>query len=127
MSFALSPRSEERLRGVHPDLQKVVRRALQLTKVDFAITEGLRTRERQEQLLAAGASRTLNSRHLTGHAVDLAPIIGGKISWDWPPFHELARAMKAAAEELKVPIVWGGDWRTFKDGPHFELDRRAYP
>ena len=127
MPFTLSQRSEDRLKGVHSDLQRVVRRAIQVTSVDFAITEGLRTPERQRELVAAGASRTLNSRHLTGHAVDLAPIIGGKISWDWPPFNELARAMKAAAAELRVPIVWGGDWRTFRDGPHFELDRRTYP
>lgn len=126
-NFTFPPRSEERLRGVHADMVRVVRRALQITTVPFVITEGLRTLKRQEELVAAGASRTMNSRHLTGHAVDLAPLIGGKISWDWPPFHELARAMKQAATELKVPIIWGGDWRTFKDGPHFELDRRTYP
>lgn len=126
-NFQLSSKSEARLQGVHPDLVRVVKRALQLSKVDFAITEGLRTIERQAELVAGGASRTMNSRHITGHAVDLAPIIGGRISWDWPPFHDLADAMKKAAAELKVAIAWGGDWVTFRDGPHFELDRKAYP
>jgi len=125
--YMLSARSESRLVGVHPDLVRVVRRALELSPVDFAVVEGLRTKKRQAQLLAQGASRTMNSRHLTGHAVDLAPVIGGVIRWDWPPFHLIAAAMKAAAKELAVPIVWGGDWRTFKDGPHFELNRKAYP
>ena len=69
----------------------------------------------------------MNSRHLTGHAVDLAPYIGGEIRWDWPPFHHIAAAMKAAAAELAVPLTWGGDWKTFKDGPHFELHRGTYP
>jgi peptidoglycan L-alanyl-D-glutamate endopeptidase CwlK len=125
--FSFSHRSERNLRGVHPDLVRVVRRALQLSPVDFTVVEGLRTKKRQAELLKAGASRTMNSRHLTGHAVDLAPFIGGRIRWDWPPFHLLAKAMKTAAAELGVAIVWGGDWRTFKDGPHFELDRKAYP
>lgn len=127
MSYQLSAKSEARLSGVRPELVSVVRRALELSEVDFAVTEGLRTKERQAELVASGASQTMNSRHLTGHAVDLAPIIAGQIRWDWPPFYKLADAMKKAAAELGVPIVWGGDWRTFKDGPHFELDRKAYP
>lgn len=126
-TFTFSARSAQRMAGVHPDLQRVVRAALAQSSVDFAVIEGLRTRKRQTELVAAGASKTMNSRHLTGHAVDLAPYIAGQIRWDWPPFHEIARAMKAAAAELGVPIVWGGDWRTFKDGPHFELDRKVYP
>ena len=126
-SFYLSARSEGRLSPVHADLQRVVRRALELSKVDFTVVEGLRTRERQQELFDAGASKTLNSRHITGHAVDLAPVIAGEIRWDWPPFHDIAKAMKAAAAELRVPITWGGDWKTFKDGPHFELARSTYP
>lgn len=122
----LSARSERRLEGVHEDLVRVVRRALELSPVDFAVVEGLRTKERQSELLRDGASTTMNSRHLTGHAVDLAPVIGGQVRWDWPPFHDIAAAMKAAAAELSVPIVWGGDWVSFKDGPHFELDRKVY-
>jgi peptidoglycan LD-endopeptidase CwlK len=125
--FEFGQRSEQHLVGVHPALVKVVRRALDLSPIDFAVTEGRRTVERQAQLVEAGASRTMASRHLTGHAVDLAPLIGGRISWDWPPFHTLADAMKRAAAELGVPIVWGGDWQSFKDGPHFELDRKTYP
>jgi peptidoglycan LD-endopeptidase CwlK len=127
VTFTLSARSEARLAGVHPDLVRVVRHALTLTPVDFAVVEGLRTRERQAELLAKGATTTLNSRHLTGHAVDLAPVIDGEIRWDWPPFYKIADSMKAAAAALGVPLVWGGDWRTFKDGPHYELDRKVYP
>lgn len=125
--FILSNRSLSRLEGVHPDLVSVVKEAIRISTVDFAVTEGLRTVERQKQLLAAGASKTMNSRHITGHAVDLAPIIGGEIRWDWPPFHDIAKAMKEAAKQLGVPIIWGGDWVSFKDGPHFELDRKKYP
>lgn len=127
MSHEFSPRSLACLDGVHPDMVRVVHRALRLCVVDFAVTEGLRTMARQKQLVAAGASRTLNSRHITGHAVDLAPVIGGRICWDWPPFRQIASAMKEAARDLSVSIVWGGDWKTFADGPHFELDRKAYP
>lgn len=127
MTFALSSRSEHALKGVNHDLVRVVRRAITLTNVDFVVTEGLRTPERQAELVKAGASKTLNSRHITGHAVDLAPIIAGQVRWDWPPFHELARAMKQAAAAEGVAIVWGGSWTRFRDGPHFELDRKAYP
>lgn len=117
----LNVRSEKNLCGVHEDLVKVVRRAAEITEVDFIVTEGLRTKERQEQLVKAGASRTMNSKHLTGHAVDLAAVVGTEVRWDWPLYHKLAKAMKTAAEELKVPLQWGGDWKSFKDGPHFEL------
>jgi peptidoglycan L-alanyl-D-glutamate endopeptidase CwlK len=128
MSRIFSPRSEQRLQGVHPDLVRVVRKALQLSAVDFAVIEGLRDPKRQEQLVASGASKTMNSRHLTGHAVDLAPVIAGQIRWDWPPFHDIAAAVKRAAAEERVAIVWGGDWKGgFRDGPHFELDRKVYP
>lgn len=91
------------------------------------VTEGVRTEARQRALVSAGASRTMNSRHRTGHAVDLAAIVGDQVRWDWPLYNKLAAAMKAAAAELKVPIIWGGDWKTLKDGPHFELAREAYP
>lgn len=127
MTFKLGPKSLERLQGVHPDLVRVVKAAIAISPVDFTVTEGLRTVKRQEQLVAAGASKTMRSRHLTGHAVDVAPIIAGQIRWDWPPFHEIAAAMKAAALAEGVPITWGGDWKTFKDGPHFELSHAAYP
>lgn len=127
MPYALSPRSYARLRGVHPDLVRVVERAIALSPVDFRCTEGLRTLARQRQLVDAGASRTLQSRHITGHAVDLAAMVGGAVRWDWPLYGRIAAAMKAAAKEFGVPIIWGGDWRAFRDGPHFELPRRSYP
>lgn len=127
MPFTLSVRSKQRLEGVHPDLVRVVEKALTLSQIDFAVVEGLRTKARQAELMAAGASKTMNSRHITGHAVDVAPVIGGKIRWDWPLFNELATAFKLAATQENVPIIWGGDWVSFKDGPHFELDRRKYP
>ena len=125
--FKLSAKSLSRLEGVHPDLVKVVHRAIENSTVDFAVLEGLRTPERQQQLVKAGASLTLKSRHLTGHAIDLGAMVDGKIRWDWPLYHKIAEAMKDAARELKIAIVWGGDWRMFKDGPHFELDRKVYP
>lgn len=117
----LNDRSEKNLQGVCDDLVRVVRRAAEITTVDFVVTEGLRTKERQAQLVAKGASRTMQSKHLVGRAVDLAPVIDGVVRWDWPPFYNLADAMKAAALELGVRIAWGGDWGSFKDGPHFEL------
>lgn len=115
------------LDGVHPDLVAVVHLAAKLSPTPFIITEGVRTRARQTQLVAQGASRTMNSRHLTGHAIDFAPVVAGKVTWKWPAFHPIADAFKQAAAELKVPISWGGDWKTFKDGPHIELNRKAYP
>lgn len=123
----LTERDRKRLEGVHPDLVKVVDRAAALTEVDFMIVEGKRTLERQKQLLAKRATQTLDSRHLTGHAVDVAPILDGEVRWDWPLFYKLAPVFKQAAQDLQVAIVWGGDWKTFKDGPHFELSRKRYP
>lgn len=125
--FTLGPRSYKRLEGVHPDLVRVVERAIAITEVDFVVLEGLRTKERQAQLLKVGASRTMNSRHITGHAVDLGAWINKEVRWDWPLYSKIATAMKQAATEQNVAIIWGGDWRTFRDGPHFELDRRKYP
>lgn len=126
-AFQFSARSIQRLEGVHPDLVRVVRRALELSEVDFVVVEGRRSEARQRELVKAGASQTMDSRHLTGHAVDLAPYIAGQIRWDWPPFYKIAEAMKKAASEFGVSIVWGGDWTSFRDGPHFQLERRAYP
>lgn len=123
----LDERSLKNLVGVHPELVRVVHRAAELSDVDFVVTEGLRTMKRQRELVAAGASKTLRSRHLTGHAIDFAPVVGGEVTWKWPPFHLIADAFKRAAQELGVAIVWGGDWLRFKDGPHIELDRKVYP
>jgi len=106
----LSPRSEKSLVGVNPRLVDVVRRAKEISEVDFIVIEGLRTKARQAELVAKGASTTLNSRHITGHAVDIVPVIGGEIRWDWPLYYKLAEAMKQAAIELGVKVVWGGVW-----------------
>lgn len=122
-----SQRSEDNLKGVHPDLVRVVRRALSISPVDFGVIEGLRTITRQQELVKAGASQTMRSRHLTGHAVDLAAFVGGAIRWDWPLYHKIADAMKEAARLEGVPLEWGGDWKSFKDGPHFQLPWKQYP
>jgi peptidoglycan L-alanyl-D-glutamate endopeptidase CwlK len=98
-----------------------------MSDLDFTVLEGLRTLARQKELMRNGATRTMNSRHLTGHAVDLAPMLNGKVSWDWPLYHRLAKIVKAAAAAENVPLQWGGDWRTFKDGPHWELPWKHYP
>ena len=127
MSFNLSSRSRNRLTGVHPALIAVVQAAILRSPVDFMITEGVRTKARQAALVRAGASRTLRSRHLTGHAVDVAAMIGGQVRWDWPLYPRIAEGFKSAARDLDIPIVWGGDWKTLRDGPHFELDRTRYP
>lgn len=161
MTYRLGATSRERLRGVHPDLIRVVelapRHAFALGGPDFRVLEGLRTAARQRELVKKGASMTLDSRHLTGHAVDLGAWIGGAVRWDWPLYYRIAAAAQRAATELSVPLVWGGVWdrrlndlggdvdgleravaayvrrredanrSAFIDGPHFELDRKAYP
>ena len=125
--YKLGARSKQRLKGVHDDLVKVVERTIEITTVDFTVLEGLRDPERQKTLMESGASQTLNSRHITGHAVDLGAWVDNQVDWSWPLYHKIAEAMKEAAKELDVAIVWGGDWKRFSDGPHFELDRRKYP
>jgi len=136
MTFALSRRSEARLVGVHPDLVAVVRRAIQITEVDFGVLEGVRTIERQRELVARGASQTMNSRHLTGHAVDLYAWVPDKygkpgVSWEAGHYTEIARAMFNASgwigsEYLNgVQIEWGGHWRWFKDLTHFQIPWRV--
>lgn len=143
MSIVLGQRSLSRLEGVHPDLVRVVKKAAALSSLDFTVLEGLRTQARQKQLMDLGATRIMNSRHLTGHAVDLAPMVGGTVRWDWPLYHQLADIMKSASASENVPIRWGGTWkllsaingpitakvlsRSFPDGPHFELPRANYP
>lgn len=117
--------SEAKLKGVHPDLVRVVRRAAE--GGDFIVTCGLRTLAEQKKLLAAGATTTLKSRHLTGHAVDLAALVNGKVRWDWPLYHKLAVIMKDAAKAEGVPIECGADWVRFPDGPHFQLPWKQYP
>lgn len=139
--FRLSELSKSKLKGVHNDLVRVVEKAITLTKVDFAVTEGIRTLARQRQLWNEGKTKTMNSRHLTGHAVDLVTIINGEMDFNNRlPYNEVALALAKASEELLVPIRWGGTWGTlnsvdgfrarpkgFVDVFHFELPRGDYP
>jgi peptidoglycan L-alanyl-D-glutamate endopeptidase CwlK len=122
MSYRLGKRSLSNLEGVHPDLVAVVNRAIQITKSDFVVIEGVRSRQRQKELVAKGASKTMNSRHLTGHAVDIAP---WPITWEKQAFIPIVEAMKQAADELGIVVVHGHDWGW--DSPHHELDRKVYP
>jgi peptidoglycan L-alanyl-D-glutamate endopeptidase CwlK len=149
MNFQLSRRSRDNLIGVDPELAAIVERAIQITKVDFAVTEGLRTVARQRELVQTGASQTMDSKHIVGEAVDLVAFIGGRISWELNLYDEIADAMREAAIARSVPLRWGGAWnvpdirdwngpmelamqhyidarraqgrRPFLDGPHFEL------
>jgi peptidoglycan L-alanyl-D-glutamate endopeptidase CwlK len=155
MPYRLSALSRRHLVGVHPDLVACVQEAIALTPQDFRVQEGVRTVARQRALLASGASQTMDSRHLTGHAVDLVALVGGVPRWDWPLYYSIVPAMAEAARKLRLPLIWGGTWaycgniltpedaelavlaygdasrakgrRPFTDGPHYQLDRRAYP
>lgn len=128
-TFQLSSRSLSRLVGVHPDLVAIVQLAIQRTPVDFTVVEGVRTIAQQRENVAKGASQTMASYHLPqvdglSHAVDLAPLIDGAIPWsNWQGFADLAVVIKACAAELGIPMEWGGDWKTLKDGPHFQIPR----
>ena len=135
MPFTLSARSRSRLVGVHPDLVRVANLAIRLTTVDFVVVQGNRTQAEQDALYAQGRTKpgkvvtwTRNSNHIGGRAIDVAPWVNGAVEWDdngklglWP---RIAEAFKSAAKELGVEIVWGGDWKTTKDRPHFELVRK---
>ena len=127
MAYKLGMRSKRRLKGLHPDLVAVVKRAIELTEIDFTVLEGMRSVSRQRELVNKGASTTMNSRHLTGHGVDLGALVNGKVRWDWPLYHKIADAMKQAAQEKGVDLEWGGDWKSFPDGPHFQLSWKSYP
>ena len=127
MGYKLGAHSEMLLRGVHPDLIKVIRRAIQISKHDFKVLEGVRSVARQRELVKKGASQTMKSRHIHGFAVDIAPFVAGQVRWDWPLYYELAAAVKQAAKDVGVQVEWGGDWKTFKDGPHWQLPSRKYP
>ena len=122
MPFKLGTKSLKELEGVHPSLVAVVKRAIQTTTQDFTVFDGLRTIEEQKEHVRKGNSKTMNSKHLTGRAVDLVPWINNGPRWEpLSAFPPIAAAMKQAAKELGVPIVWGGDWKTFVDMPHYEL------
>lgn len=137
--YQLSARSRKALHGVHADLVRVVERAIAITTVDFVVLQGLRSKAEQQKAVASGNSWTMKSRHLTGHAVDVAPWVNGGIDWnDLSKFEKIRNAFFAAADELGVMIRWGGDWnengswrdeikRGSYDGGHFELHRKAYP
>lgn len=147
--YKLSQRSLDELKGVDPKLVAVVKRAIELTKVDFAVTEGLRSIETQKKYVAAGKSQTMKSKHIDGKAVDLVAYVDGKISWELNLYDNIADAMAKAATELGLPLRWGAAWnvpdirlwkgtmesamnhyvdarrkegkRPFIDGPHFEI------
>lgn len=136
--MVLDKASEAKLVGVHPDLVKVVRKAATLCDQPFTVFEGVRTIEREKSLIARGMSALKNPfrcRHVPtktklgvfSHAVDLVPLVKGQPVWDWKLIYPIAKAMKQAANELKIPIDWGGDWRTIKDGPHYQLPWKFYP
>ena len=136
MSFLLSKTSESRLSGVHPDLIRVVRGAALHYKgagTEFIVVEGRRTLERQRELFRAGRSQTMRSRHLTGHAVDLAPMLDVDndgdldLSWRREHFFPIVGAMRESAAAAGVLIEWGGDWKTFHDLPHWQLPWSKYP
>lgn len=130
--FKFGKRSLAKLQGVHPDLVKVVKRAIEISESDFMVVEGLRTMATQKKYVLSGASKTYNSRHLTGHAVDLAPMLDVDgdgdldVSWIQKHFLPIAKAMKQASKELGIPVEWGFDLWGW-DGPHFQLPRSKYP
>ena len=117
--MALSERDITRLKGVHPHLIRVVARAAGMA--EFFVIEGVRTIEKQRLYIASGASHTIDSKHLTGRAVDLACMLGGELCWKWPLYHRLNEVMQRCAALEGVRITWGGDWPRLKDGVHFEL------
>lgn len=119
-TFKFSQRSLGKLQGVNPNLISVAYRALEISSIDFGITEGVRTMQRQKALYLQGKSKTLTSRHLTGHAIDVIAYPTSTGSWDFSYYEIIAKAFKQAALELNINIEWGGDWN-FKDGVHFQL------
>lgn len=123
MTYAFGTKSADRLSQVHPDLQKVFNEAIKDSPFDFSITEGLRTKERQKALFDEGKSQTMNSRHLTGKAVDIAVIKDGEVTWDLKYYRIVTDHIKSVAKKLDIPIVCGIDWTSFVDGPHIELHR----
>ena len=123
----MDSRSERNLTGVRPELVKIVRRAYGISTIPFQVIEGVRTLAREKELLKHGATTTLKSRHLTGHAVDVLALVNGKGTWDVPAYVKIAAAMKQAAAELKLPLDWGGDWKSFKDWGHFQLPWKEFP
>lgn len=129
--YKLSIRSKGNLQGVHPDLVRVVERAIEITSIDFGVSDGLRTTEQQLEMVRRGASTTMYSKHLVqrdgwGHAIDLFVIVNGRVSWEHRHFRKVIQAMFTAAIELGVNIEAGGLWRKFIDSPHFQLNGKYY-
>ena len=126
--FYLGSRSIENLRYVHPDLVRVVERAIEITKIDFGVTEGWRTEEQQKVMVDSGKSTTMNSKHLMqddgyAHAVDLyCRDFDGNVTWEHKWFRMVIQAVFTAAIELGVQITAGGLWRSFQDSPHFQIE-----
>lgn len=118
--------SEANLKGIHPDLEKVMREAIKNTPVDFRVIDGLRTLAEQKVLVAKGASKTLRSRHLSGKAVDVMALVNGKGRWEVPLYQQIGNHVMLTAQRLKIPLTWGGNWSTFPDWGHFELDVKKY-
>ena len=133
MAFTLTQRDLERLDGAHPDLRRVIIRAASMSPIPFTVLEVLRSLAQQKKNVANGASKTMRSRHLAhpsdgkARAVDIAPLADGKVSWAWPLYHKLAPIIKEAAKAENVPIEWGGDWKSLRDGPHWQLPWAQYP
>lgn len=128
----LSQRDITRLAKAHPDLKKIVARAADITTIPFVVLQADRTLAQQKANVAKGVSWTMRSRHLIGadgmvYAVDIAPTVGGQVSWSWPLYYKLAPIMKQAAKDVGVPVEWGGDWKKNKDGPHWQLPWKLYP
>ena len=121
--YKLSKKSLAKLEEVHPHMQELVKATIGLTTIDFGISEGMRTKERQQLLFDQGKSQIMNSRHLTGHAVDIYAWKDGAVSWDFLDYEVINIAFNQASTHLNIPYVWGGSWKSFKDGPHFELMR----
>lgn len=130
--MSLTQASLKKLEGVHPRLVAIIKAADEAGPMTFQVTEGVRSLARQKALVKQGASRTLRSRHIPGpnglgHAVDLVVLVNGRVSWEAPLYHRLADQVKAAARKLGISVEWGGDWRGFFDGPHFQLPWGEYP
>jgi peptidoglycan L-alanyl-D-glutamate endopeptidase CwlK len=131
--FKLTDKEIARMKRAHPDLKKGILRAAEISTVPFTILQADRTVAQQKANVAKGVSQTMNSRHLISpdgmvRAVDIAPLgPDGKVSWSWPLYHKLAPIMKQAFKDVGVPIEWGGDWKKFKDGPHWQLPWAKYP
>ena len=121
MTYYLGRRSLRRLQDVHPDLVQVVEAAIDITPVDFTVLEGLRSIERQSQLLQSGASKTMHSRHLTGHAVDLGAYVAGSIRWDFGLYVQLAEAIQLVAMDRDIPVEWGGCWSCLNEADDLQV------